>query len=49
MVNDEVNLGMLQEVKIEDLLGREPVQLKMNEVAEYIENKVILVTGGAAP
>ena len=46
MVNDEVNLGMLQEVKIEDLLGREPVQLKMNEVAEYIENKVILVTGG---
>ena len=46
MVNEEINLGMLQEVKIEDLLGREPVQLKMNEVAEYIENKVILVTGG---
>lgn len=46
MVNEEISLGMLQEVKIEDLLGREPVQLRMNEIVEYIENKVILVTGG---
>lgn len=46
MVNEEISLGMLQEVKIEDLLGREPVQLRMDEIVEYIENKVILVTGG---
>ena len=46
MVNQEVDVSMLREVQIEDLLGREPVQLKMDEIGEYIENKVILVTGG---
>ena len=46
MVNQEVDVSMLREVQIEDLLGRDPVQLKMDEIGEYIENKVILVTGG---
>lgn len=46
MVNEEVDMSMLQEVKIEDLLGRKAIQLKMDEIQNYIEDKVILVTGG---
>lgn len=46
MVNQKINLSMLRQVGIEDLLGRDPVQLNMDEIAGYIENKVIMVTGG---
>lgn len=46
MVNQEVDVSMLRDVRIEDLLGREPVQLRMDDVAEDLAGKVILVTGG---
>ena len=46
MVNQEIDLSMLRDVRIEDLLGREPVDLRMDEIASYIGDKVILVTGG---
>lgn len=46
LVNDEVSVSMLREVQIEDLLGREPVNLEMNEIMEYVQGKVVLVTGG---
>lgn len=46
LVNEEVSVSMLREVEIEDLLGREPVNLEMEEIMDYVSNKVILVTGG---
>lgn len=46
LVNEDVSVSMLRKVGIEDLLGREPVNLKMDEAMNYIRNKVILVTGG---
>ena len=46
MVNEEVDVSMLRDVKIEDLLGRDPIDLHMDEIAEYVGNKTILVTGG---
>lgn len=46
MVNEEIDVSMLKDVKIEDLLGREPVDLHLEEIAEYIGGKTILVTGG---
>ena len=46
LVNEEVSVSMLREVEIEDLLGREPVTLEMEEIMDYVSNKVILVTGG---
>lgn len=46
MVNQEIDVSMLRDVSIEDLLGREPVDLHMEKIGNYIGGKVILVTGG---
>ena len=46
MVNQEVDISMLRDVSIEDLLGREPVDLHMDKIGNYISGKVIIVTGG---
>ena len=45
-MNGEVNISRLKEVEIEDLLGREPVQVNLNEIMGYVRDKVVLVTGG---
>ena len=42
----DVTVNSLKEVDVEDLLGREPVRMNSREVREYLENKVVLVTGG---
>lgn len=36
----------LREIRIEDLLGREPVQLKSGPVVAFLGGKTVLVTGG---
>ena len=46
IVNDEVSVSNFREVEIEDLLGREPVKINLDEVMGYISGKVVLVTGG---
>ena len=46
MVQGEVSVSKLRPVEIEDLLGREPIQIQNEEVMNYVENKTILVTGG---
>ena len=46
LVNGEVNVSALRDVAIEDLLGREPIQLDLRPVFDYIHGKTILVTGG---
>ena len=45
-VNDEVLVSRLKPVDVEDLLGREPIQVNMDEICAYLEDKTILVTGG---
>jgi FlaA1/EpsC-like NDP-sugar epimerase len=45
IVGDRVNLSRIRDVAIEDLLGREPVQLDEAEVAGAIAGKVVVVTG----
>jgi FlaA1/EpsC-like NDP-sugar epimerase/EAL domain-containing protein (putative c-di-GMP-specific phosphodiesterase class I) len=42
---DRVGLGILRDVKIEDLLRREPIQTDVEEVFRLIEGKTVLVTG----
>ena len=46
LVNGEITVRSLRNVSVEDLLGREPVKINMEEIFRYITGKVILVTGG---
>lgn len=46
LLNGEVSIAKLRNVQIEDLLGREPVQVRLDEILNYVSGKVILVTGG---
>lgn len=46
LVNGEVSVSKLREVSVEDLLGRDQIQYNVDEVAAYIKDKVVLVTGG---
>ncbi len=41
-----ISVSSLKEVAIEDLLGREPIRVEMEEVFRFISDKVVLVTGG---
>ena len=42
----EVTVSNMRNVSVEDLLGREPVKADMEEVYAFINNKVVMVTGG---
>ncbi len=46
LANGEVSIQSIRKVEIEDLLGRETVRIDVDEVAKYIENQTVLVTGG---
>lgn len=46
LVTGEVLISRLKPVAVEDLLGREPIRVNMNEIFAFIKGKVILVTGG---
>ena len=46
MVSGQVSIGDMREVAVEDLLGRESIQVNMDEIYQYISGKTILVTGG---
>ncbi len=46
MLSDTEALSKLREVSIEDLLGREKIELDWKEVQKELANKTILVTGG---
>lgn len=45
LINGKVTLRDIRDISIEDLLGREPVQIDMGQVSSYIRLKAILVTG----
>lgn len=41
----QVSVSKMKKVQIEDLLGRDPIKLNMDEVFAYVRNKVVLITG----
>jgi len=45
MVNGELSIDALQDVHIEDLLGRDPVPADSELMAQHIRGKMVLVTG----
>jgi len=46
-LNGDFKIGNLQKVKLEDLLGREPIELDMTRLEQELKGKTVLVTGAA--
>ena len=46
LVNGEVSISKLKDVDVNDLLGREPIQVNLESIMGYVSGKVIMVTGG---
>ena len=46
LINEEISVSFLRPVQIEDLLGREPIQIDNPKIMDYVSGKVIMVTGG---
>jgi len=46
LIDERVSIKHVRDVSIEDLLGRDEVKLNTEEIAGYLKNKVVLVTGG---
>ena len=47
LIDGRVTISQLKEVQLEDLLGREPVQLDLPSIGRFISDRVVLVTGAA--
>jgi FlaA1/EpsC-like NDP-sugar epimerase len=46
LISGSVNLmRQVREVRVEDVLGREPVQLEIRKVGSYLHDRTVLVTG----
>lgn len=45
LVTGKISVNQFRDVQVEDLLGREPVELDNESISDYITNKVVLVTG----
>ncbi|MBK9401543.1 MAG: polysaccharide biosynthesis protein [Bacteroidetes bacterium] len=46
-INGSLSFKQIRKVNIEDLLGRDPIQLHLEKIKEELTGKVILVTGAA--
>ncbi|WP_415858963.1 polysaccharide biosynthesis protein [Mammaliicoccus sciuri] len=45
VMSGELEVNQLKKVEVEDLLGRDPVELDMNSISKELTHKMILVTG----
>ncbi len=45
LLDEEISLRQVREVSITDLLGRDPVDLDIDSVGRFIEDRTVLVTG----
>ncbi|MHB8781117.1 MAG: polysaccharide biosynthesis protein, partial [Candidatus Geothermincolia bacterium] len=45
LLDGEIGINNIRDLRVEDLLGREPVQIDLDQVAEYVSGNSILVTG----
>jgi FlaA1/EpsC-like NDP-sugar epimerase len=45
IITGKVSVSQFRDVQVEDLLGREPVELDIDSISGYITDKVVLVTG----
>lgn len=45
LISGKVTISTIRDVNVEDLLGREPVKIDLDEVASYLTDRVVLITG----
>lgn len=45
IMTGKVSVNHFRDVQVEDLLGREPVQLDTEKISEFIMGKIVLITG----
>ena len=46
-ISGELRINQIQNIKIEDLLEREPIKISNHLVKHFIQNKIVMVTGAA--
>lgn len=46
LASGKVTLSKMKSVAVEELLGRDPIKVNMDEIFQYLKGKTILVTGG---
>ncbi len=46
LVNEDISINSLRDVDVEDLLGRDPVRVDTDQIMGYVQDQVVLVTGG---
>jgi FlaA1/EpsC-like NDP-sugar epimerase len=45
LVSGKISVSQFRDVQVEDLLGREPIKLNIENISEYVTGKTVLVTG----
>jgi FlaA1/EpsC-like NDP-sugar epimerase len=46
LLNGKVSVKQIRDVDINDLLGRDPIKIDLDEMSSYIKGKRVMVTGG---
>ncbi|MHB1391569.1 MAG: polysaccharide biosynthesis protein [Clostridia bacterium] len=46
LIDEKVNIKHIRDVRIEDLLGRDEINLNNEEISGYLKDEVVIVTGG---
>lgn len=46
LVSGEVSVSKLRDVEVEDLLGRDPIEVDLDSILGYVQGKKVMVTGG---
>jgi FlaA1/EpsC-like NDP-sugar epimerase len=45
LMTGKVSVNTFRDVQVEDLLGRDPVELDITSISQYVSNKTVMVTG----
>ncbi|MEH7014758.1 nucleoside-diphosphate sugar epimerase/dehydratase [Neobacillus niacini] len=45
LMSGKISVSQFRDVQVEDLLGREPIKLDIENISEYLTGKTVLVTG----
>jgi FlaA1/EpsC-like NDP-sugar epimerase len=45
LIDGKISFNSIREVSYEDLLGRDPIELDIKSIGDYLKDRVILVTG----